>query len=449
MHKTLAMKDTSYKYYMLTILLLIQAFNNVDRGLISVVLQDIKLELALSDTQLGLLTGIAFALFYAIMGIPIARWADRGNRVTILTVTTALFSGMAALCGMATSFVQLLLVRVGVAVGEAGSFPVAHSLIADYFNRAERPRATSIFMLGGPLGMVITYFAGGWLNELYGWRVTFIALGAPGLLLAALAWFTLREPRLQTRKAAKAADVVPTAITPPTLSVVITTLWQIPTFRHVLITLTLMGFFGYGIGQWLPTFFIRSHDMATGELGTWFALIWGVGGGMGMYLGGYLASRFAANNERLQFRTIAIVIAVFGISSVFIYLSPSKTLALSLMGAAALVVTSLYGPLYAILQTLVPDNMRAVAFAFALLLSNLVGLGLGPLAVGMLSDAFSSNYGQDALRYALVAFCPGYLWMGVHLWLASKTVQADLAATQVQENDETASASTLKPAEAN
>src|SRR5688500_12783235 len=178
--------------YLLALLTTILAFNYIDRLALGLLLEDIKADLALTDTQLGFLTGIAFALFYAVMGIPIARWADRGNRVTIISLTTALWSVAVALCGAAGSFVQLLVIRAGVAVGEAGCHPPALSLIADYFTRAERPRAVARYMLGWPLALLIGYFAAGWLNEFWGWRATFVILGLPGLVLAALARFTLK-----------------------------------------------------------------------------------------------------------------------------------------------------------------------------------------------------------------------------------------------------------------
>src|SRR5688500_3715382 len=180
------MTESRYKQYLLAVLLVVLASNYVDRLALGLLLQDIKVDLSLSDTQLGLLSGIAFALFYSVMGIPIARWADCGNRVTIITLTTALWSAAVALCGLAGSFGQLMLIRIGVAVGEAGCIPPAHSLIADYFTRAERPRAVSIYMLGASFAVVIGYFGAGWLNEFYGWRVTFMLLGLPGLVLAAL-----------------------------------------------------------------------------------------------------------------------------------------------------------------------------------------------------------------------------------------------------------------------
>src|SRR5258708_1391950 len=185
----------NYKKYLLAVLLVILAFNYTDRCALGIVLQDIKGDLKLSDTQLGLLSGIAFALFYSVMGIPIARWADRGNRVSIIAITCALWSAMVVLSGVAAGFTQLLVIRIGVAVGEAGCIPPAHSLIADYFTRGERPRAFSIYMLGGSLSAAFGYFGAGWLNQFYGWRITFMLIGLPGLVLAALAWFTLREPR--------------------------------------------------------------------------------------------------------------------------------------------------------------------------------------------------------------------------------------------------------------
>src|SRR6202046_5577488 len=171
------MQPMTYRRYLLAVLLVIQAFNGVDGLALGLVLQNIKVDLHLSDTQLGFLSGIAFALFYSVMGIPIARWADRGNRVTIISVTATAWSVMVALCGMAASFAQLLLIRVGVAIGEAGCIPPAHSLIADYFGRAERPKAVSVYMLAGSLSTLIGYFVAGWLSEFYGWRTMFILLG--------------------------------------------------------------------------------------------------------------------------------------------------------------------------------------------------------------------------------------------------------------------------------
>ncbi len=292
------MNDHLYKHYLLAVLMVILAFNYVDRLALGLVLQDIKLEFHASDTKLGFLSGLAFALFYSVMGIPIARWADRGNRVTIISLTAALWSVMVVLCGRAGSFFQLLFARIGVAVGEAGFMPPANSLIPDYFDRAERPRAVAIYMLGGALSNLIGYFLAGWLNELYGWRSMFVMLGLPGLALAGLAGLTLREPRVRRTTTPPAQ---------PAFQEICITLWSCTTFRHLLFCFSVVSFFGYGIAQWLPAFFFRSFGLKSGELGTWLAAIYGLGGAVGMYLGGALASRYAAHNERVQLKAMAIV----------------------------------------------------------------------------------------------------------------------------------------------
>ena len=412
----------------------------MDRWALGVALQNIKLDLHLSDTQLGFLSGIAFALFYAVMGIPIARWADRGNRVTIISLTVAVWSVMVALCGMAASFVQLLLIRVGVAVGEAGCIPPAHSLIADYFNRAERPRAVSIYMQGAPLSVVIGYFLAGWLNEFYGWRMMFMIVGLPGLVLAALAWFTLREPRdkepardVLNFASASMSKTERAASTHPSLIEVGVTLWANTTFRHLLIYFSLWYFFGYGMGQWQPAFFIRSYGLKTGELGTWFAAVFGFGGLLGTYWGGELASRYAAHNERLQLKAMAIANDISAVLWVFVYVSPNKYLAFGLTALSTIIGSALVGPIFATTQTLMPQRMRAVSIAMIYLFANFIGMGLGPVAAGVLSDGFRHWVGEASLRYALLALCPGYFWAGWHLRRASKTVTRDVAAVHAEE----------------
>jgi len=429
------MKGRAYKQYLLTILLVILAFNYVDRLALGLVLQDIKRDLILSDSQLGLLTGIAFALFYAVMGIPIARWADRGNRSTIITITTALWSVAVVVCGLVTNFSQLMLVRIGVAVGEAGCIPPAHSLIADYFDRGERPRAVARYMLGGSLSVVIGYFAAGWINEFFGWRIMFVLIGAPGLILALLAWLTIREPRVHRAqmfdepksRVIDDPDAVQTA--EPSVREVLVTLWQKASFRHLLLGFSVIYFFAYGINQWQPAFFIRSFGFATGELGTWFAVIYGVGGIFGTYLGGEWAARHAVSNERRQLRGAALAYSGAGLVSVLIYMSGNRFAALLAVGAATVGLAIANGPLFATIQTLVPERMRAMSIATIYLFANLVGMGLGPLAAGTLSDLLRPWQGEESLRYALLLLCPGYAWAAWHVWRAGRTVTEDIART--------------------
>lgn len=404
----------AYRGYLLVVLLLIFAFNLVDRFALGVVLQDIKTDLGLSDTQLGFMSGIAFAAFYAVMGVPIALWADRGNRVAIISLSTALWSVAVSLCGAVGSFIQLLLVRVGVAVGEAGAVAPASSIIGDFYARAERPRAMAIYQLGGPLSLVLGYSLSGWLNELYGWRVMFILLGIPGVALALLARFTLKEPRarVSARTAARPS--------PPSLADVVRTLWSNTTFCHVLLCLSVMFFFVYGIQQWQPTFFIRSYSLTSAQIGVAFAAVYGAGGLIGTYLGGAWASKHAAGNECLQLKGMALTLAASAVFATGTYLSRSASVSLVLMGGQMLALTAINGPVLSIVQTLVPENMRAVAIALVLMFANLIGMGLGPLAAGALSDAFRPWAGEESLRFALLALGPGLLWAAWHAWRASR-----------------------------
>lgn len=432
------MKEITNRNYLLMLLLAILASNQVDRVALGLLLQDIKVDLALTDIQLGILTGIAFALFYSVMGVPMARWADRGDRIAIISITTAIWSVAVALCGMATTFVQLVGIRIGVAIGEAGCIPPAHSLIADHFTQAERPRAVSRYLLGAPLSVLIGYFLAGWLSEWWGWRATFVVLGLPGLGLAALAWASLRDPRRHVigrdSCASTRSDKQSSSTQEYRLSAVFSILWGNRTFRHLLISYSVISFFGYGLGQWQPAFFIRSYGMQPGELGTWFAVIYGAGGILGMYWGGELASRYAAKDECFQLKVMAVAYSFFGVVSACIYVSSNRHVAFGLMTLSAIGGSVAIGPLFAAIQTLVPERMRAVSIALIYLFANLIGMGLGPLAAGILSDVFRPALGNDSLRFALLALCPGYFWGAWHVWRASRTVTQDLQVLQVPQD---------------
>jgi MFS transporter, Spinster family, sphingosine-1-phosphate transporter len=409
---------------MLAILTAILAVNYADRLVFGVVLQDIKADLALSDTELGFLTGIAFAFFYAVMGIPIARWADRANRAPIIGACTVLWSVAVACCGLAASFAQLLTMRMTVAVGEAGCYAPSLSLIADNYKRSERPKAVSRFTLGIPIALTVGFLAAGWLNELYGWRMTLVAFGLPGLILGPIAWLTIRDPRHRTGDCAR--DIEKQAADAPGLVEVCARLWKRPAFRHLFLCFSIWGFFGQGILQWQPTFFIRSHGMSTGELGSWFAAIQGTGTLVGTYLGGELATRFAWQDERRQMLGVMTCYALLGLLMVALYGAADHHVAFAAMAATSLFAGMCNGPLFATVQSVVEPRMRATAVSLMYLSTNLIGLGLGPLAVGMLSDAFQPSFGAESLRYALIAFSPGYLWCAFHLWRASRTVAAEI-----------------------
>ena len=411
-----------YKYYLLVLLMVVGVSNFLDRAVLALAMEPIKQEFQLSDSQLGFLSGFAFALFYAVAGIPIARWADRGNRNIIVSITTGLWSAMVVLCGVVGNFTQLLLARVGVAVGEAGCVPPAQSLIADHFDRAERPRAMAIYWLCSPISVIVGYFGGGWLVEYMGWRTTFIIIGVPGILLALLVKLTLREPRL-SHKAQSAEQS-------PSFKTVLTTLWQQRTFRFILTAFSVSYFFSFGIAQWLPTFFIRSYGMGAGELGSWFALTWGGCGLFGTYLGGVLATRYAANKETLQMKACALVLGFAGLLYTMMFLSSNQYHSMVYMAVAGTILPMINGVIFSAIQSLVNDHMRSVALAVIFLLANLIGFGLGPFATGLLSDQLAPTFGQESLRYALAAFSPGFIWVGFYYWKAAGTIEADIQSVE-------------------
>jgi MFS family permease len=421
------MKSHPRRGLLLAVLMVILAANYMDGLALGLVLQSIKAELHVSDTQLGLLTGIAFAFFYSILGIPIARWADRGNRATIIALSATLWSIMVVLCGFAGSFLQLLLIRIGVGVGEAGCVPPAHSLMADYFDRAERPRAAGIYQLGNAVSMLSGYFLAGWVNELYGWRVMFMALGVLGLLPATLGWTLLRDPRRTGGRRATDYDRAEEAARRgPSFSQVCVSLWRNRTFRHLLQGFCIVYFFGNGIGQWQAAYFVRSFGLTTGELGSWFTVVYGVSGLVGTYLGGELAARAAARNEPRQLRAMALAYCVYGVLSAGIYLAPTAHWGFVFMGLAMFTGSLATAPLFATMQTLIPERMRAMSIAVVYLFANLAGLGLGPVAAGALSDALRPALGEQSLRDALLILCPGFLGVTWHFWRASETIARDL-----------------------
>lgn len=452
------MKDAVYKRYLLGLLLVITAFNFVDRLVLGLVAESIKADLSLTDTELGFMGGLAISLFYAIAGIPLARWADTGNRVKIIGVTTLLWSAAVALCGAAQNFAQLLLMRVVVGVGHAGCLPTVNSLIPDYFSRASRPRVMGIFGLASPFGLAIGYGASGWIAQLYGWRATFLILAVPGLALALLAALTLREPRLALASSAGApgdgAPAQPLGLFAGLpghftgLARAFVTLSGNATFRHLVFALTVSSFFGDGIYQWVPTFFVRSYGMNYGELGTWLTVV-NVGAALlGSYVGGDLMSRFAGHSERLQFKVVALVWTVEAFFSAGTYLTHSQYVAFGLMGLNALLDMALAGSMLSIAQAIVPERMRATGFAVVYFLTSLIGGGLGPMIGGALSDILHPMLGAESLRYALVALTPGYLWSAYHLWLATRTVERDIAAAQlhVEEGSSGQDAVMIRPA---
>ena len=427
------MDKFQYKYYLLSLLTVVAVFNFLDRGVLALAMESIKDDFQLSDSQLGVMSGFAFALFYALAGIPVARWADRGNRNHVVALTTGLWGGMLALSGMVGNFTQLLLVRVGVAVGESGCIPPAQSLISDYFDRAERPRAMAIYWLSSPLSIILAYLGGGWLIEEFGWRLAFIIIGIPGIFLALLVKLTLREPRLKLAPNGNSLLIGGQSIKieQESLRTVLEVLWKKPAFRHVVMGFCISIFFGSGILVWVPAFFMRTYGMESSELGVWFSIAWGVAGLFFTLIGGFLATRYAPGKECLQFKCIGVCVVLCSVFHALCYLSSNKYLALTFVSIVVGVLMPLMqAPAYAAIQSLVEERMRAVSLAFIFMLANLIGMGLGPVAVGVISDALEPSLGQESLRYALLLFSPGYLWCAVHNWKAAQTVEQEILSVE-------------------
>jgi predicted MFS family arabinose efflux permease len=416
-------EDRRYRRWALGILTLVYVSNFVDRQILSILLEPIKQTFELSDTQLGFLSGISFALFYATLGIPIAMWADRGNRRNIITLATAVFSVMTLVCGMAQSFVQLALARIGVGIGEAGASPPSHSMIADLYPPHERATAMATFALGVNLGILVGFLVGGWMNEFFGWRAAFMAVSVPGLVLAIVVRLTVKEPvrGLSEGRTERVAEQ------PPALLESFRTMWRIRSLRHISLGAALNAFVGYGTLAWVPAFLIRSFDMSTGTIGTALALIIGISGGLGTYFGGVLADRLSQRDVRWNMWLIAICVAAAFPFSFGVFLAPSGTIALAAFVIPAAVGALYLGPSLAMVQGLVSLRMRTVASAILLFIINIIGLGLGPQAVGVISDLLAPSYGVESLRYALLISGFVNLWAAFHFYRAGLTLREDLA----------------------
>jgi predicted MFS family arabinose efflux permease len=384
----------------LWILLTVYVFNFIDRQIVNILAEPIAKDLKLSDTQIGLMTGLAFALFYTVLGIPIARFADRAttSRPRLIAVALAVWSAMTALCGMAQNFVQLLLARIGVGVGEAGCTPPAHSLISEIVPPEKRASALAFYSLGIPVGSLLGMVIGGTLADLMTWRDAFVIVGLPGVGLALLVWFVLKDPRQADAAAVLRAQNQPAALP---LGEALREVMGSRAFVLLLCAGSAAAFLSYGKTTWTTIFFQRTHDLTPGQVGLWFGLLGGVGGMLGTWFGGYLADRFGAINRRHVLSAPAIGMAVAVPLAIAAYHAPGWPLALALLFLPTVFNSLYYGPCYSAAQGLVPLRARAIAAASLLFFQNLIGLGLGPLFFGMLSDWLQPSFGADSVRYVL------------------------------------------------
>lgn len=405
------------------LLLIVYVFNFIDRQIVNILAEPIAKELDLSDTQIGLMTGIAFALFYTILGLPIARIADRPttHRGRMIAGALALWSGMTALCGMATTYTQLLLARIGVGVGEAGCTPAAHSLIADKVPAERRASALAFYSLGIPVGGLLGMLIGGVLADTVGWRGAFFWVGVPGLALALIVLVLLKEPRRDGTSLNK-GSAAPSMATGEALK----SIFSSRAFILLLAAGSSASFLSYGKSTWTTIFFQRSHGLTPGEVGFWFGLWGGIAGAFGTWLGGWLADRFGKHDRRHVMTAPAIGMVIAAPMAFAAYFMTDWRIALVLLMVPTVLNSLYYGPCYSSTQGLVPMRARAIAAAVMLFCQNLIGLGFGPLFFGMLSQWLKPEYGADSVRYVLF----GAAWLGLipafFFWRCSLRLNAEL-----------------------
>ena len=413
-------KSLSVRNYALGILVIVYTFNFIDRNILSILLQSIKTDLNLSDTSLGLLSGFAFAAFYATLGIPIAKYADRGNRRNLISISLAIWSLMTALSGLAQNFLHLLLARIGVGIGEAGCSPPAHSMISDYFPANKRSTALGIYSLGIPFGIMFGLFAGGWIDEMFGWRAAFFIVGVPGILIAIIFRFTVKEPTRGQAEGKVASDIQ------PTIYETVSYLLRKKSFRHLAFAASLAAFVGYGGINWLPSFFQRSYGMATSDVGWYLGLILGLPGGLGIFLGGYLSDYFGSRDVRWSLWVAAIAMGITAPLYYLVYLSPTANTSLLWLIIPIALGNFYQAATFSQTQGVVELKMRSVAAAILLFIINIIGLGFGPSAVGILSDILQSEYGKESLRYSLLIFASLKIWCAFHYYMAGRYLKDDL-----------------------
>ena len=421
-------------HYSLAILLLVYTMSYIDRQILAILIEPIKAEFGVTDTQMGLLAGLAFALFYSVLGVPMGRYADRANRRNFVAWCCAAWSGMTALCGMATGFWTLALARIGVAVGEAGGSAPSMSMVADHYPQERRARAMSIYALGPQLGIVFGLGLGGWIAQHHGWRAAFLAMSVPGIVVAVLLRLTAIEPKRGAWDSAKPAEQ---AGREP-IGDVLRDLWASKAFVRVTLSALLLGFAGYGIGIWTPAFLVRSHGMTLQAAGAVMGLLGGLAAVLGTLASGWMSDALCKRDARWRLGVPLLGCLLSLPLGLAFYLMPAGATwtvagiaiphAMGVYVLFALTTVWWVGPLYAALSAIVAAHRRSTAFAIFNLALMMVGAGLGPLVVGFISDLLVPAYGNEALRWSLAISMGAYLLSILALLVAIRPYGAALAA---------------------
>jgi len=410
---------TDSRAYVLFILVVVYTFNFIDRQIVGILAVPIKADLGLTDSQLGLMGGLAFALFYTGLGIPVAMLADRFSRTWIMTAALIIWSGMTAASGLATNFWQLFAARLGVGVGEAGGVAPAYSLIADYFPPGHRARAMSVYSFGIPIGSAIGIVFGGVIASLINWRYAFFIVGLAGIVIAPIFRMTIKEPprgQFDRKRSDTAA---------PNFKLIIRTLSHKPSFWLLSLGASFSSMMGYGVFFWLPSFFVRSFDLTLLNASLFYGAVLLIGGMAGIWAGGWLGDRFGQNNRSNYARIPAFAFIATVPFYVLAILSPNLPLTFLVLLVPTALGLAWLGPVISAIQHLVRPDMRATASAIFLFINNLIGIGLGTYAIGALSDVLQVRFGEESLRYSILSGTGFYIVAAVLLLLAARWLEQD------------------------
>ncbi|WP_188053503.1 spinster family MFS transporter [Sphingosinithalassobacter sp. CS137] len=410
-----------YRNVVLAMLLLVYTFNFLDRQILGILVEPIKADLGLDDTQMGMLGGIAFAMLYSVLGVPLALIADRTSRSWVITISLTVWSGFTALCGLATSFWQLFFFRLGVGVGEAGGVAPSYAIIADYYPPESRSRALAIYSLGIPVGLALGAILGGYIAAAVDWRMAFIVVGILGVLIAPIFRLVVREP---IRGMSDPVSASPPAERAP-LATVFPILARKPSFWLLAFGAASSSLCGYGLAFWTPALLMRSFGFDLLGASQFMGSLLLIGGTLGVFMGGWLADRLGTrdrgNYARLPAIAFLITLPLFAAG----FWSTSPIMAWFFLVIPNGLNILWLGPVTTAIQNLVPSHMRATASASFLLINNLIGLGAGSWVMGAMSDSMAAQFGNESLRYSMIAALGFYALASVLMFLAVRTLRRD------------------------
>jgi MFS family permease len=401
------------RWYVLVVLTAVYAVNIADRFMISTLIEPIKADLQLSDSAIGLLTGVALALFYVTAGLPLALVADRSNRRNLIAASLFAWSLATAACGFIRTFGQFIVARILVGVGEAGGTPPSHSLVSDHFPAERRALALSIFSIGASLGSMIGATSG-IISEHWGWRAAFFVLGLPGVALALLILGTIREP---VRGRLDAPQRVREAVS---FRRTLIYTWQHPALAHCLIGGSIFTLWSWGLMWWTPSYLIRSHHLSLGSAGGVLSLINGVGGTIALIATSLFMPWVEKRGPRAVPLFTVVVIGAGTIPSIIAFATSSTSVAVLMLWIFIPLSYCAFGPVFALVQNLVPADMRSQAVALLLFFANIANLVIAPQLVGVLSDALAPHFGAESLRLALLPLTLCGFWAATHFWIVAR-----------------------------